>query len=287
MSIYIILFSILSMSIVAYLLGLGLVYASKKFAVHKDERIVMIENVLPQSNCGACGVPGGCGGYAACIVKDGLDINLCKPGGADTMQKIAKIIGLDVDSDMVREDARVHCKSGLNHSLLKYEYNGIDDCIQAKMLYGGPKMCEYACFGLGSCVRACPFDAIRISKDRVVRIIDEKCTACGRCVDICPQHIIHLVPSSMKLYMGCSSKDKGGIVRKICTIGCIGCMRCEKACPVDAIHVIDNLAVFDYNKCINCYKCYDVCPTGCIRSTGKPAEKKGEPVLAAEKSTSE
>jgi Na+-translocating ferredoxin:NAD+ oxidoreductase RNF subunit RnfB len=286
MSILVIVFSILAMSIVSYFLGLGLVYASKKFAVHKDERIELIENALPQSNCGACGVPGGCGGYASGIVKDGLDINLCKPGGSATVQLIAKIIGLDVDSEMIREDSRVHCKSGQSQGLFKYEYNGIDDCIQAKMLYGGPKVCEYGCIGLGSCVRSCPFDAIRISKDRLISIIEDKCTACGRCVDICPQKIIHLVPTSMKLYMGCSSKDKGAVVRKVCHVGCIGCMRCEKACPVDAIHVVDNLAVFDYSKCINCNKCFEVCPTGCIKSSIK-SEAKEAAAVAAGKNQSE
>ncbi len=139
------------------------------------------------------------------------------------------------------------------------------------MLFGGPKVCSFACFGLGSCVRACPFDAVTITKDRVVRIIDEKCTSCGKCVEICPSQIIHLVPTKMQVYNGCSSNDKGGVVRKYCTVGCIGCFRCEKVCPADAVHVVNFNAVFDSNKCINCNKCFESCPTGCIRSYIEPS----------------
>lgn len=266
MSILVIIFSVISMSVVAYLLGMGLVYASKKFAVEKDERIVQIEKTLPQTNCGACGIPGGCAGYAEAIINEGIEINLCKPGGQETLSSIAKVLGMDVDGEVLREDARIHCKSGYSQSKLKYEYNGILDCIQASMLFNGPKECNYSCIGLGSCIRACPFDAIRITKDNLVQIIDEKCTACGKCIEICPQKVIHLIPSHMKLYNGCSSKDKGGVVRKYCVVGCIGCFRCQKTCPADAIHVKDNIAIFDYEKCINCNKCFEVCPTSCIRS---------------------
>ncbi len=270
MSFMIIIFSVISMSIVAYLLGMGLVFSSKKFAVEKDERITKIENVLPQTNCGACGIPGGCGGYAQGIVEQGLDINLCKPGGESAIEAIAKVLGMDFNADFEKADARVHCKSDNSTALLKYEYNGIDDCIQASTLFGGQKVCPYACYGLGSCIRACPFDAITISKDRVVRIIDEKCTACGKCVEICPSQVIHLISSKMKVYNGCSSVDKGGEVRKYCTVGCIGCMRCQKVCPADAVHVVNFNAVFDSSKCINCNKCFESCPTGCIRSYIEP-----------------
>jgi Na+-translocating ferredoxin:NAD+ oxidoreductase RNF subunit RnfB len=275
MSILVIVYSLISMAVVAYLLGLGLVFASKKFAVEKDERIVKIEHALPNTNCGSCGVPGGCSGYAEGLVLDSLPINLCKPGGQVAMENIASVLGMNFDVDIVATDARVHCKSGHSKSLQKYEYNGILDCVHASTLYGGSKVCEYGCLGLGSCIRACPFDAIRLTKDGVAKIIQDKCTACGKCLEVCPTKIIHLIPVDKKLFNGCSSNDKGGVVRKYCGVGCIGCMKCEKACPADAIHVKNFLAEFDHEKCINCNKCFEVCPTGCIRSYILP-EKKAE-----------
>ncbi len=117
MSILIIIFSVISMSAVAYLLGMGLVFSSKKFAVEKDERIAKIEKVLPQTNCGACGIPGGCGGYAQGIVEQGLDINLCKPGGETVIEAIADVLGMDFNAEFERTDARVHCKSSLETAL--------------------------------------------------------------------------------------------------------------------------------------------------------------------------
>jgi Na+-translocating ferredoxin:NAD+ oxidoreductase subunit B len=41
------------------------------------------------------------------------------------------------------------------------------------MLGGGSKTCSYGCLGLGTCIAACPFDAIEIVDGRLARIIPE------------------------------------------------------------------------------------------------------------------
>ena len=130
---------------------------------------------------------------------------------------------------------------------------------------GGAKTCTYGCLGFGSCVKACPFDAIHIV-DGVAVVGREACKACGKCVEKCPRHLIELVPYEQKTRVFCASRAKGKAVTEACETGCIGCKKCEKNCPAGAITVTDFCAHIDYSKCTNCGKCQEVCPRGCIRS---------------------
>ena len=47
------------------------------------------------------------------------------------------------------------------------------------------------CTGCGSCVEACPVDAIRLEADTAV-LDAETCTECGVCVSECPVEAISL-----------------------------------------------------------------------------------------------
>ena len=110
--------------------------------------------------------------------------------------------------ESVKKVATVHCSGG-GADKSKYEYIGIHDCLAAARLPGGgPLACKFGCLGMGSCESECPFDAIHV-KDGVAVVDDEKCVACGKCVDICPRHIIDLEPYKTKKHVSipCSSKD--------------------------------------------------------------------------------
>jgi electron transport complex protein RnfB len=261
--------AIISLGALGLVFGLILAIASHIFKVEVDERTEKILDALPNANCGGCGYPG-CSGYAEAIVQDGVAINKCAPGGADTVAKIAEIMGVTA-SKSEKMVAIVKCRGDNTVTTQKHNYVGVLDCVAANITQGGDKGCAYGCLGLGTCVSVCAFDAIRIENGIAV-INPENCTACGKCVEACPRNIIEIVPYSKKVHVTCKSVDKGPMVKKVCDIGCIACRLCEKVCPVDAIHVDNNLASIDYDKCIQCMLCVEKCPVNII--IGEPREKK-------------
>ena len=198
--------------------------------------------------------------------------------------KIGEIMGVAA-GDSVKKLAQVHC-TGCGQNYKKYEYVGLHDCVAASLLPGGGELgCAYGCLGLGSCEKACPFDAIHVVEG-VAQVDEDKCKSCGKCVDVCPKHIIALVPYKTRRHVAirCSSHDKGPDVRKNCDNGCIGCTLCAKSCPKEAISMIDNLAVIDYDKCIGCGICAQKCPRKLITVDGKvPEPKPAAPKPAAPK----
>ena len=263
--------------------GLVLAFAAKAFAVEKDPREEAIAEVLPGANCGGCGFPG-CGGYAAAVAAGKAPVNACAAGGAAVAAKIGEIMGVAA-GDSVKKLAQVHC-TGCGQNYKKYEYVGLHDCVAASLLPGGGELgCAYGCLGLGSCEKACPFDAIHVVEG-VAQVDEDKCKSCGKCVDVCPKHIIALVPYKTRRHVAirCSSHDKGPDVRKNCDNGCIGCTLCAKSCPKEAISMIDNLAVIDFDKCIGCGICAQKCPRKLITVDGKvPEPKPAAPKPAAPK----
>jgi RnfABCDGE-type electron transport complex B subunit len=246
------------------LLGFFLCFASEKFKVEVDERETAIINVLPGNNCGGCGYAG-CSGLAAAVVKGEAPVNGCPVGGAPVAAKVGEIMGVEAE-DGEKMVAFVKCAGNCEKANKNYEYSGVEDCqAMAFVPGGGPKACKYGCMGYGSCVKACPFDAIHIV-DGIAVVDKEACKACGKCVATCPNHLIELVPYSSTQLVQCSSKDKGKDVMSVCSVGCIACHLCEKNCPAEAITVEDNIAHIDQSKCTHCGLCAEKCPKKIILS---------------------
>ncbi len=242
--------------------GVTLGICAKYFAVETDERLPNILDALPMANCGGCGYAG-CSAYATAVVSGKAAINLCNAGGQACADRLGAIMGVAVERQE-RQTARVMCAGTGNNAVNKYNYDGEPDCVSASMLGGGYKACTSGCLGFGNCVKACVFDAISI-KDGVAVVNENNCTACGQCVKKCPKGIIALTPYDSKVYVACSNKEKGVVVKNECAVGCIACRLCVKNCPNGAITIENNLAKVDPTKCDDCRKCLEVCPKRIIR----------------------
>ena len=248
--------------VVGLIVGLFLGIAAISFKVDVDEREEAILEALPGNNCGGCGYAG-CSGLAAAIVKGEAPVNACPVGGEAVGNTIAAIMGVEAEAAN-KKVAFVHCKGDCNKAKTDYQYYGVEDCTMVAFVPGGgPKSCNYGCLGYGSCVKACPFDAIHIV-DGIAVVDKEACKACGKCVAACPKNLISLVPYDAKHIIACSSKDKGPVAMKACEVPCIGCGLCKKNCPSGAIEVVDFHAIIDQEKCSKCGKCAEVCPKKCI-----------------------
>jgi len=259
--------------IVAVVAAVGLVFglllsvASKYLAVETDPRVEEVADVLPKGQCGACGYAG-CQGYAEAVVKNpDVPPNLCVPGKDAVAAAVAGLTGKAVARTEPRV-ASVRCAGTCDKAVHVYEYKGIQGCVSANMLHGGDKACKYGCLGFGTCVKSCPFGAMKLSPEGLPIVNAEKCTGCGKCQVVCPRGIIAMITPEAKVRVNCSSRDKGGDTRKFCSAGCVGCGACARNCPHGAIRIENNLAWVDASICVAACEsptCYAKCPTSAIK----------------------
>ncbi|MBQ1891962.1 MAG: RnfABCDGE type electron transport complex subunit B [Firmicutes bacterium] len=256
---------------IALIAALLLSLAAKFMAVPVNETQAAIRAELPGANCGACGFAG-CDDYAAALAEGGdIKTNLCVPGADAVAAAIAAILGQDAE-DVIEQVANVRCSGLCDVTKPEMDYQGLKTCAAAKGLFGGPGSCKYGCIGFGDCERVCPYGAIQVCNG-LAKVDREKCVGCGMCARTCPQHIIDIIPDVKRVYVACSSADKGAVTNKLCSAGCIGCKLCEKACKFDAVHVENNHAVIDIDKCKNCGLCAKACPKKVIKMYPKPQAK--------------
>ncbi|EPR38741.1 FAD-dependent pyridine nucleotide-disulfide oxidoreductase [Desulfovibrio sp. X2] len=187
---------------VLFLVGLGfgaaalLAIASRFLHVEEDPRIAQVEEALLGANCGGCGYPG-CSGAAQAVVEGRAGPDVCVAGGPEVAQRVGALLGLEV---VLREpEVAFHDCFGGGRAAEKYFYQGARDCRAQAMLYSGAKSCATGCLGLGSCVRACPFDALTLGPQGTPVINEARCRACGRCADVCPRGVLSVVSTSARL----------------------------------------------------------------------------------------
>lgn len=246
----------------AIVFGIVLGIADKKFTVQEDGRISLVYECLGGANCGACGYAG-CSALAEAIVEGKAAPNACPASGAEKVARISEIMGVSAQAKepMI---ARLACMGDCESVALRYNYDGLPDCRIASGLSGGPKMCTYACIGMGDCVKACKFGAIYLSEKGLPIFIPEKCTGCGACAQQCPRGAIKLAPKSSTVMVACRNDDIAKESRANCKHGCIACKKCERVCPVGAISINGKHSQIDFAKCIKCGECAKSCPSSCI-----------------------
>ncbi|NOH26568.1 electron transport complex subunit RsxB [Vibrio mediterranei] len=160
-----ILFAIIALVILAAVFGAVLGFASIKFKVEADPIVDQIDGILPQTQCGQCGYPG-CRPYAEAIAN-GDAINKCPPGGQATIEKLADLMGVEVEDSA--HDAE--------KSIKKVAFIHEDMCI-----------------GCTKCIQACPVDAIVGGTKALHTVIKDECTGCDLCVAPCPTDCIEMIP---------------------------------------------------------------------------------------------
>jgi NADPH-dependent glutamate synthase beta subunit-like oxidoreductase len=250
--------AILTIGGIGFVASLGLAVASRVFYVYVDPQILAVEEALPGANCGGCGFPG-CSGAAEAIATGKQPPNICVGGGPDVQTRIAEILGVEI-KETEPEIARPGCYYGVQDADLKYLYNGYNDCRAAMMLSGGAKTCPVGCLGLGTCARACPFDAITMGDENLPVVDPELCTGCGTCERVCPKNIITLSNTSTRMTEEYTTE--------VCTAPC------QRTCPagIDIPSYIYHVGKGEYDDAVRVIKEKNPLPLVCGRICVHPCE---------------
>ena len=241
-------------------IGLGaaavLAAAAKVFYVEVDPRITEVEDALPGANCGGCGYTG-CGACAEAIVKGEAPANVCVAGGDDVTAKVASVMGGEVG--FVEPRVALHACTGGERAEEKYHYEGVSDCRAMADLHGGSLVCHHGCLGLGTCVRSCPFDALKMGDDGLPEVIPDKCVGCGNCEQVCPTKVIRVTKMTERLLHFNHDNE------------CLA--PCKQLCPaqIDIPGYVDLASKGHFAEAVNLIKernplpliCGRVCPAPC------------------------
>ncbi|MBU0500325.1 MAG: RnfABCDGE type electron transport complex subunit B [Gammaproteobacteria bacterium] len=244
--------------------GVVLAVAYRLLRVEEDPRVSKTEELLPGTNCGACGQPG-CAGFAQAVVLGEAPPSKCSVASPDTIDEIAEFLGVDA-GEAVKQVARLHCAGGKREAHQIAEYNGFDSCRAASVVSGGGKGCSWGCLGLADCKVACTFDAIYMNANGLPAVILDKCTACGDCVEACPKDLFELLPINQPLLVQCKSALNGEAATALCSVACDACGRCASDAVPGLIEMRDNLPRINYDAGLHSSIAVTArCPTGAIQ----------------------
>ncbi|UCF67897.1 MAG: 4Fe-4S binding protein [Acidobacteriota bacterium] len=219
--------------------GTVLAIANRWLRVEEDPRVELVENMLPGTNCGACGQPG-CHAFAEALVAAVEPPAGCTVSSPENIQHIAHFLGVSAGQREKRV-ARLHCAGGRREVRWLADYRGVTSCRAAFVVNGGGRACPWGCLGLGDCERACTFGAIFMNDNDLPVVVADRCTACNDCVEVCPLDLFTLEPISTKLLVQCSAPLAGDAARAACQVACDACTRCVADSPEGALVMEANL----------------------------------------------
>lgn len=254
---------------VTFMLGLGLTLSSvlaianRKLWVFEDPRIDEVEELLPNTNCGACG-SAGCRVFAEALIAGEISPANCTVNSPQATGEIADYLGIDA-GDIVKRVARLACAGGSNVARNQANYDGMGSCRAASVIAGGPKSCSWGCIGLEDCAKVCDQNAITMNRHHLPVVDPEKCTACNDCVEICPKGLFSLQPITQRLWVACNNLLHGDAAEAECEVACTACERCVVDSPEGLIQIENNLAVINPEKNhLASPVAIERCPTGAI-----------------------
>jgi electron transport complex protein RnfB len=267
------LWGLLVFALVGLFFGFALAAAALKFAVPVDARVERVREALPSANCGACGFAG-CQAYAEAVVeKPEVAPNLCAPGRAPVAKQVASLTYKELGS-VIDRVVVMTCHGVSAYAKDEAQYLGIETCVAASLVFGGPKACKNGCLGLADCVRVCPFGALSIGPDKIAVVDVDRCTGCGLCVPACPKDLFRFYPRARRIELSCVAREKQSVVRATCMVGCTLCRKCVAKCPAQAIEWDGATIRIDHDKCLAygpaCNEvCVDVCPSVILHRVGQ------------------
>lgn len=247
---------------VIFMLGLGIVCAailtaaSRIFYVYEDPRIAKVEACFAGANCGGCGYAG-CSAAAVAVVAGDAEPNVCIVGGPESATKAAEVMGVEVG---LAESPKSFnpCSGGLR-AADKFVYLGVNTCRAQAAMSGGQRECAVGCIGLGDCVDACQFNAIKMGREGYPVVDEEKCVGCGACETVCPKYVMKVRTMSERLMHFNCSDDR--------------LAPCRQTCPaeIDIPQYVAQIREGDYEGAVNTIRernpfllsCGRVCPHPC------------------------
>lgn len=249
--------------------GVGVVFAIliaiayRRLKVHEDPRIDVVAGMLPNANCGACGLPG-CRAFAEQVVVGTIQPAKCTVSSETGVLQIANYLGVDRGT-AVKRVARLQCGGGTDVAVQEAEYRGLSTCAAAAAVAGGGKGCSWGCLGMADCEAVCDFDAIQMNEFSLPVVDVDKCTACGDCVEACPKDLFVLMPVNHHLLVQCRNLVAGDEVLEQCRVACTACGRCVQDSSAGLISVASGVAVIDYSKIeLEDPRAISRCPTNSI-----------------------
>ena len=155
--------AVVTIAALALVAGVALGYAWRNLPSDSGKLVDEVDRLLPQTQCAQCGYPG-CRPYAQAIIDGDAEINLCPPGGDDTVRRLASLLGREpLPLAELPPESRVVAV--------------IDEAV---------------CIGCTHCRAACPVDAIVGAHQLMHTVIASECTGCELCIAPCPVDCISL-----------------------------------------------------------------------------------------------
>lgn len=233
------------MAALGVVLALMLALANRRLFVFEDPRIDEVENLLPKSNCGACGTAG-CRNFAEKVVAGEIAPAQCSVNTPAGNQFIADLLGVAA-GQAAKRLARLACAGGRHVAHQRAHYAGLKSCRAADAVGGGGKECAWGCLGLGDCVSVCTFGALSLDRNGLPVVAAERCTGCGDCADVCPKRLFSVQPVSRQLWLACNNRADAERAEAACEVACIACGKCVVDAP-GLIRLENNLALIDYAR---------------------------------------